>query len=58
QCGSIILETIFGSHLMRILHRMVYNVVMVMLRSQPTTAYNNEHNITEDNLKNLLSCFP
>ncbi|XP_071820742.1 uncharacterized protein [Apostichopus japonicus] len=58
KCGLISLDMIFGGHMMRILHRMVYNMLMVMLRSQPTTAYNNEHNITEDNLKNLLSCFP
>ncbi|XP_071831611.1 uncharacterized protein [Apostichopus japonicus] len=32
QCksGLISLETIFGDHMMRILHRMVYNMLMVL----------------------------
>ncbi|XP_071831864.1 uncharacterized protein [Apostichopus japonicus] len=31
KCGLISLEMIFGGHLMRILHRMVYNMLMVMV---------------------------
>ncbi|XP_071843507.1 uncharacterized protein [Apostichopus japonicus] len=31
KCGLISLEMIFGGHMMRILHRMVYNMLMVML---------------------------
>ncbi|XP_071855499.1 uncharacterized protein [Apostichopus japonicus] len=31
KCGLISLEMIFGGHLMRILHRMVYNMLIVMV---------------------------
>ncbi|XP_071855496.1 uncharacterized protein [Apostichopus japonicus] len=31
KCGLISLMTIFGGHMMRILHRMVYNMLMVMV---------------------------
>ncbi|XP_071831824.1 uncharacterized protein [Apostichopus japonicus] len=30
KCGLIFLETIFGGHMMWILHRMVYNMLMVI----------------------------
>ncbi|XP_071855520.1 uncharacterized protein [Apostichopus japonicus] len=36
KCGLISLEIIFRGHMMRILHRMVYNMLMVMYRQRET----------------------